>query len=90
MKDDLPKTKWKVNDVIRHLDTGHPYLILYTSNYFINVVDLLVDPPLAIMLTLLPRHYEEYALDSDIKLKKNEVKELEDMRMVFSYRQCFI
>jgi hypothetical protein len=42
------------------------------------------------MLTLLPRHYDEYALDSDIKLKKNERKELEDMRMVFSYRQCFI
>ena len=90
MIDNLPKTNWKVNQVIRHRDTGHPYLILHTSNYYISMVDLMVDPPLAIMLTLLPRHYDEYALDSDIKLKKNEVKELEGMRMVFQYRQAFI
>ena len=90
MKDDLPKAKWKVNSVIRHLETGHPYLVLHTSNFYTGIVDLMVDPPLAQLLTLLPRHYEEYALDSDIKLKKNEKRELEDMRMVFSYRQCFI
>jgi hypothetical protein len=90
MNDPAPKIKWKTNEVIRHLETGHPYLVLHTSNFYTSIVDLMATDPLVQMLTLLPRHYDEYALDSDIRLKKNEKKELEGMRMVFQFKRAFI
>ena len=86
MEEQLPKAKWKINDIIRHRDTNHPYLVLHTSNYYTSIVDLMEGALLVQMLTLLPRHYEEYVLDKELRLKKNEKKELEVMRTVFQFK----
>jgi hypothetical protein len=88
MKTKLLKSGWRTNQVIRHIDTGHLYLVLHTSNFYTGVVDLMVSDPLSQMLTLLPRHYDEYSLDERVKLKKNEREELEGTREVYQLRQC--
>lgn len=66
------RINWKVNQVIRHRLTGHPYLILHVSKYFCTVIDLETDDPLTPTWTLLQRNFDDYALDHDMRVKKNE------------------
>lgn len=71
MENTVTRVKWKINDTIRHIASGHPYLVIHISRYSCLVIDLHShDSPIP-SLTILPRNYHEYASDNELTLKKN-------------------
>lgn len=59
---------WHKNDIIRDKRTGHPYLVVHVhKNVCSLVVDLEDKRALAPLFALLPKVYDQYALDSDME-----------------------
>lgn len=72
MEDIVTRIKrWKINDVIRHIKTGHPYLVTHISRYSCTIIDLQSNESPLPSLTILPRDYAEYGSDQELTLKKN-------------------
>lgn len=71
MENKETRINWKINDIIRHRLSGHPYLIIHISRYACTVVDLESHESPLPSFTLLPRNYSDYARDRDLELKKN-------------------
>jgi hypothetical protein len=69
------KVRWHKNDIIRHKITGHPLLVLHIyKNICTIVVDLESTEPLSQTYALLPKCYNYYAHDSEMKCEEEETK----------------
>lgn len=69
------EVKWHKNDIIRHKLTGHPLFVLHVYlNICTLVVDLVSNQPLSPTYALLPKCYNYYARDEDMKCKEKEDK----------------
>ncbi len=68
MKTIVVHPKWKKNDIIRHKISGHPYLVIHIyKNMGTIVTDMMVNSNPSITFTILPRDYNQYAMDSDMR-----------------------
>jgi len=67
-------TPWKKGDMVRHKITGHPYKVIHIYRYVCTIlIDLEDREQLAQPYILLPRSYDDYALDEVMQqVKKND------------------
>lgn len=66
------RPNYKVNDVIRNKQSGHPYLILHVSRFYLTVIDLEDNNKMVLPLVILSRNFDEYAIEHNMELKKNK------------------
>lgn len=72
-EDRLTRPKWRVGDIIRSKITAHPYRVIHIYKYFATIlIDMLDNSELQPTFTLLPRKYEDYCIDSDMRMKGEE------------------
>lgn len=63
------KIKWRVNDIIRNKENGHPYLVLAVNKIYSLLVDLEEKDTFKTPLTLLSRDFYKYARDHEMEKK---------------------
>lgn len=71
------EVKWHKGDIIRNKSTAHPFLVLHIyKNICTLLVDLEAKEELASSFVLLPKAYNKYAVDSEMKCEeyKEEIK----------------
>lgn len=71
--DKLVRPHWKVGEIIRHKNTGNPFRVIHIYKYVSTIlVDLTDNAPLPPTLMLLPRNYDDYAVDSDMEFRNDK------------------
>ena len=81
--DPYARPTWKVGNIIRHKATGHPYQVIHIFKFSTAtepspgsatvLIDLNDRSELPISFTLLPRNYDDYAVERDMELKKDSI-----------------